>query len=423
LKRSAEAKGKLARSDTTLSRSVLPQPLGTDQSRDVSDVVSTLHWLASLAPTRLTGTKDERAVQDAIAERLVPHGFVATFQPFRFPRHIYGSLAMHFGLGLVFVGVGYYLPWLGALGHLLIAGSFYAEAVHRRHVLRVLWPSIATQNLILTKPASAPLRRRVVLLAHVDSAYTGLMFHPPVLRQIAKPPPSFLPFLKKQLLLPFVALLVLMVFEAAHPMFATPLWLLGVLSIPLWLVFLLNIEIVIRNRVVPGAGDNLSGCATQIIIGETADVPSDVELVLAFTGAEEAGTGGAGHLARVCRWDRAITEVVVLDTLSNGTLHLLEEGELFSMTMPEDLVKRAQAAARSVGEAEPTRYPVPAGATDALPFLVEGYRALALTCIDPVQHAPRNYHHPNDTADRVEPKQLEASTRVAQALVRDLLDR
>lgn len=389
----------------------------------MSDVVSTLHWLASLAPTRLTGTPAERAVQDAIAERLKPHGFVATFQPFRFPRHIYGSLAMHFGLALAFVGIGYVAPWVAAIGHLVVAISFYAEAVHRRHLLRLVWPSVSTQNLLMTKAASAPLRRRVVLLAHVDSAYTGLMFHPPILKQIAKPPPSFLPFLKKQLLLPFVALLVLMVLEAAHPLFAPPPWLLAVLSFPLLLVFFFNAEILLRNRVVPGAADNLSGCAAQILIGEQTEVPSDVELVLAFTGAEEAGTGGAGHLARVCRWDAAITDVVVLDTLSNGTLHLLEEGELFPVPMPADLVARAHAAARAVGEPEPTRYPVPAGATDALPFLVEGYRALALTCIDPVQHAPRNYHHPNDTADRVEPEQLEASTRVAQALVRDLVAR
>ena len=76
-----------------------------------------------------------------------------------------------------------------------------------------------------------------------------------------------------------------------------------------------------------------------------------------------------------------------------------------------------------VGEPEPEPYPVPAGATDALPFLVEGFRALALTCIDPEQHAPRNYHHPNDTADRVDPVQLEASTRIAQAMVRALVTR
>jgi hypothetical protein len=34
-----------------------------------------------------------------------------------------------------------------------------------------------------------------------------------------------------------------------------------------------------------------------------------------------------------------------------------------------------------------------------------------------VQHAARNYHHPNDTADRVDPVQLEATTRLAGKLL------
>lgn len=401
----------------------LPRLSARGHSPEVSDVHSTLHWLASLAPTRLTGTPEERAVQDAIAERLKPHGFEATVQPFRFSRHIYGSLAMHFGLALGFLVVGLYVPWLGASGHLVVAVSFYSEAVRRRHLLRLLWPRVATQNLILVKPARESLRRRVVLVAHVDSAYTGLMFHPAVLRQIAKPPPRVLFFLRKQLLLPFVCVLLLMGFEATHPLFVPPLWLLVVLAAPIGLVFFFNADVVLRNRVVPGAADNLSGCAAQIVVGEQTSVPPDVELVLVFTGAEEAGTGGAAHLARTCGWDPSITDVVILDTLSNGTLHLLEEGEIFPVPMPEELAASARAAARAVGEPEPTPYPVPAGATDALPFLVEGFRAIALTCIDPEQHAPRNYHHPNDTADRVDPVQLEASTRIAQAMVRERMAR
>jgi Zn-dependent M28 family amino/carboxypeptidase len=194
------------------------------------------------------------------------------------------------------------------------------------------------------------------------------------------------------------------------------------LSVPLLLVFVLNAEIVLRNQVVPGAADNLSGCAAQIVLAEAwaKNAPSNVELVFAFTGAEEAGTGGAGHLARTAGWDPSITDVVALDTLSNGTLYLLEEGELFAMPMPETLVREARAAAADASQPAPAVYPVPAGGTDALPFLVEGFRALALTCIDPVQHAPRNYHHPSDTADRVEPTQLVASTEIALALLRRL---
>jgi hypothetical protein len=387
-----------------------------------ADVVATLHWLASIAPTRLTGTPAEKRVQEAIAERLTPSGFVARWQPFRFPRHIYGSLALHFGLALALLAVAPRAPRLAAAGHLLVALSFFSEAVWRRHLLRKLWPTVATQNLVLTRPADGGFRRRVVLIAHTDSAFTGLMFHPALLRAVAKPPPRFLPFLRKQLALPFVALLAFAGLELAA--IAPPPWVTVVLALPLGLVFLFNVEIVVRNRPVPGAADNLSGCAAQIVIGEAwarGPVPG-VELVLAFTGAEEAGTGGAATLARSCGWNADDTEILVLDTLSNGALHMLEEGELFRVRIPERLASAAQAAARDAELPEPTPYVVPAGATDALPFLVAGFRAMALTCVDPDQHAPRNYHHPLDTADRVDPVQLEASTRLALHLVGRLAD-
>lgn len=387
-----------------------------------TDVHEVLGWLASLAPTRLTGTAQEKAVQEAIARRLEGSGYAATWQSFRFPRHIYGSLALHFGLALALIPVGASWPVPAALGHLVVAGSFFSEAVLRRHVLRRLWPAVATQNVLLTRAATRELRRRIVLLAHADSAFTGLMFHPPILRAIAKPPPSFLPFLKKQLFLPFVCTLVLAVFGLLRPWYELPWGAVCALSIPLALVFALNADIVLRNRVVPGAADNLSGCAAQVVLAEAfaGKTPPDIELIFVFTGAEEAGTGGAAHLARTAGWDPSITEVIVLDTLSNGKLFLLEEGELFRVPMPPELRQEARQAAAEEGEPIPEDYAVPAGATDALPFLVCGYRALALTCIDPEQHAPRNYHHPSDTADRVDPEQLRASTRVARRLLERL---
>ncbi|MCU0654381.1 MAG: M28 family metallopeptidase [Polyangiaceae bacterium] len=385
-----------------------------------NDVVATLHWLAGLAPTRLTGTPDEERVQKAIAGRLERRGYQVSWHPFAFPPHIYGSLALHFGLALLLAGLAGAWPLAAGVGHLIVAFSFFSEAVLRRHVLRGLWPEVQSRNLLATLPAEGAPRRRIVLLAHVDSAFTGLMFHPPILKAIAKPPPSFLPFLKKQLLLPLVCVLLLAAIELLQT--GAPVWLRVALCIPVALVFLLNAEVVLRNQVVPGAADNLSGCAAQIVLAEAwaDEAPGDVEVVFAFTGAEEAGTGGAAHLARTMGWDPKITEVLVLDTLSNGELFVLEEGELFRVPIPPSLFQEARLAALDVGLPPPEPYAVPAGATDALPFLVEGYRAMALTCLDREQHAPRNYHHPLDTADRVDPDQLRASTRLAAQLLRRL---
>ena len=390
-----------------------------------SEVVRTLNWLASLAKTRLTGTADEKRVQQAIEDRLVPLGFRADWRPFRFPRHIYGSLAMHFGLALVFTACAPFAPLIAGVGHLVIAYSFYSEAVLRQHVLRKLWPAVDTQNLLLTWPAREAMKKRIVLLAHVDSAFTGWMFHPPVLRLIAKPPPAALSFLRKQLLLPWLCLIAIALLELSALVITSPSWIGALISLPFWPVFILNIEIVLRNRAVPGAADNLTGCAAQILLAEqwSRAAEPNVEIVFAFTGAEEAGTGGAAELAKSAGWEAANTQVLVLDTLSNGTLHVLEEGELFRTEVPADLRDAVHEAARLSSSPVPLDYIVPAGGTDALPFLARGFRAIALTCIDPEFHAPRHYHHPTDTAENVDPVQLNASMKLVSQLLTTLAQR
>lgn len=390
-----------------------------------SGAVAALTWLASLAPTRLTGTPAEKAVQTAIADRLEAAGYRIDWQPFRFPPHIYGGMALHFGLALVFAQLGGVSHWLACAGLLFLWWSFFSEATRRRHVLRKLWPHVETQNVLATLPAKGVMRRRIVCVAHADSAFTGLMFEPAMLKLIAAPPPKALGFLRKQLALPMASILALALLHALSGLglLSIASWVWGLLSIPVAIVFFFNADVLLRNTVVPGAADNLSGCAAQVVLAErwAREIPrDDVELVFAFTGAEEAGTGGAAHLARSMRahWSASDTDILVLDTLSNGTLYALEEGELSRVPQPQELVALAQTASRNAVDKELESYIIPAGATDALVFLVEGYRALALTCIDPEQHAPRNYHHPNDTADRVDAIQLEASTRVAWELIK-----
>lgn len=388
------------------------------------DVVGVLHWLASLARTRLTGTAEEKLVQTAIAERLGKSGYAPQWVPFEAAPHIYGSLALHFGLALALVPLARFSALAVAAGHAFLAFSWWSEAVRRRFVLRKLWPHVKTQNLLLTAPAKGPLKKRIALLAHVDSAFTGFLFKPEVIRVLAAPPPKFLPFMQKQLLLPFVTLCALAGVEALSAFVAVPAWLPWVLALPSVPVFVLNLDVLLRNTVVPGAADNLSGCAAQLILAERwaarareGNVPDGVEVVFAFTGAEEAGTLGAAHLARNMGWEKDLTEVLILDTLSNGELFILEEGEVFRVPVPETLANHVRAAAKDCNQPVPAVYPVPAGATDALVFLVEGYQAIAMTCIDPVQHAPRNYHHPLDTAENVEPEQLKVSTEIADRLL------
>lgn len=385
-----------------------------------------LRALEELGPRRVTGTPLEKAAQERLGAELASLGYHLEWRSFRWSRSLYASLLLHFGLATVATGLGLGLPWLGAALHGVVALSYALESLRRPLLLRSLFPSITSQNLLATKPARTERKRRLVLVAHADAAYTGVLFTPALIAMATKEPPRGLGFLKKHLGMATFTIATLAVLEglAAADVWSAPIWLRGALSIPATLTFLLNLDVVLRNQVVPGAADNLSGCTACVELAHRLEgrLPDDVELVIVISGAEEAGTGGARRLAESVlasgEWSRQDTIVLGLDTLTNGKLRLLEEGELWRMPVPA--IFNQAMAAENAAHPERTQistYVIPTGASDALPFLAYGYQAASLTCIDPKLGAPRHYHHPTDTWRNVDVEELEASIEYAERFI------
>jgi hypothetical protein len=382
--------------------------------------------LEMLGTRRLTGTPTEKAAQVQLGAALEQLGFDISMRPFRWTQSIYSSLMAHFGLATLASVVAFEWPLVGAMLHVGVALSYGLESLKRVHLIRALFPRIASQNLIALKPTRAPLRRRIVLIAHADAAFTGTLFHPSLVRLATRQPPPGLGWFKKQLGIATASVLGLAVFEGleAFGVWALPSWALCALSIPSVLSFLLNLEVVLRNRVVPGAADNLSGCVACIEVARRvqSQLPDDVEFIVVISGAEEAGTGGAQRLAEAVaasgEWERDKTVVLGIDTLSNGDLRVLEEGELWPIRIPASLLRAVDEENAAHPELTAvTPYVVPSGATDALPFLVRGFQAMSLTCIDAAIGAPRHYHRPTDTWTNLDPIQLERSIDFAARLV------
>lgn len=392
-----------------------------------STPIERLRALEELGPRRLTGTPTEKAAQELLGAELSKLGFSLQWRSFRFTQSIYAGLMAHFALAVLGTALVFRWP-LAALGlHAFAALSYTLESTRRALLLRGLFPSISSQNLIATLPARAARRLRLVLVAHADAAFTGVLFTPSLIRIATKQPPRGLGYLKKQLgvAVATVALLAVLDALAVVGVWAAPWWLFLGLSVPAFITFAFNLDVVLRNRVVPGAADNLSGCTACVELAHRLEgtLPDDVELVIVFTGAEEAGTGGALRLAqqlsREGAWDRKDTVILGLDTLTNGELRYLEEGEILPVAVPQALERAIQ---DTCGETQQqvTKYVIPSGATDALPFLAHGWQAVSLTCIDPVLGAPRHYHHPTDTWSNVDVAQLEASIDFAEHLTRRL---
>lgn len=388
--------------------------------------IDRIRALEALGTRRLAGTPTEKAAQASLGEALAALGFRLEWRPFRFSQSLYASLLLHFGLATLGTGVGFWRPWLGAALHALVALSYGLESMRRGLLLRSVFPRITSQNLLAVKPAKSALRRRVVLVAHADAAFTGLMFNPALIKLSASQPPRGLGWFRKQLGLATAAVAMLAVLEAlaALGVWSAPGLLLGALSLPPTVVFLLNVDVVLRNRIVPGAADNLSGCVACVELGARLEgrLPDDVELVIVISGSEEAGTGGALRLAeamdRTGEWTPADTIVLGLDGLTNGALRYLEEGELWRLPVAPALEAALRDTNAELPDQPPvTRFVIPAGASDVLPFRVRGFPAVTLTCIDPAVGSARNYHHPTDTSTNVDVVQLGASIDFAERLI------
>jgi hypothetical protein len=378
-----------------------------------AELVARTRELLERFPLRLTGTAGERGLQEACAKELEDLGGVSEWHSFRWGRSIYASLALHFGLATGALVLGLWLPLAAACIHVVVALSYVSESSRKRPILRWALPTVSSQNVVVTFPARRAMKHRIVTLAHADAAYTGILFSPGMVRLAAKETTNPLGrAFRKGLALATFSLFALAALEALLPSLpASALWrlLACVLAVPSIAAFVLNLDVVARNRVVPAANDNLSGCVATLELARRlrSTLPDDIELVTVITGCEEAGTGGATNLARDFvaseRWSTTDTTVLALDTFSGGEPRLLQEGELVAKAIPPRLL----ALTNEVCDANPslgpvTPYEIPSGATDAWPFLIAGFESVGITCIDPSLGAPRNYHLPTDDADHLD---------------------
>ena len=382
-------------------------------------------------PHRLTGTAGERGLQESCAAELESLGGTTEWHAFRWGRSIYQSLALHFGLAVAALVVGTWAPAVAAVMHLLVAVSYASESMRKRPLLRRVLPSVRSQNAVVTFPARGVMRHRIVTLAHADAAYTGVLFTPSIVRMAAKEATNPIArMFRKGLALATFSLVPLAAIELSMRWLpSSPIWLavMWLLALPSLAAFVLNLDVVMRNEVVPAANDNLSGCVATLELARriVPSLPADIELVTVITGCEEAGAGGASNLARdyvaAGRWSPSNTTVLALDTFSNGEPRLLQEGELIAAPLPPRLVALAAFVCAEHPQVAPvTPYEIPSGATDAWPFLVLGFESMGITCIDPDLGAPRHYHLPTDTADNLDAAAFERTFVFTEAFLRRL---
>ena len=376
----------------------------------ITEPIKLIEKIVDKCPRRLATTPSEAKALNIAAEAFGDIG-IQTRHDFKYNKNLYLNLAVHFGLAIFATGLaswGTIPAIIAAFIHLLVAVSYWGDTGKKFLLIRRLFPFRPSQNLLVTLPADGPVRKRLVFLAHIDAAYTGILFHPKMLKvATAEVPIKALSFTRRSMyvvtLTTFLAAFVDLgiAFTGFWPLFI----LLGLLTIPAFVTFVMNVDVVVRNTVVPGVADNLTGVAASVELAHRFEnnKPSDVELVFVITGCEESSTGGALFLSRdmQSKWATDNTVVLGIDTLSNGDLHYAAQGEMFTTDSPQYLVDAMVSTATDVDDPI-KRYVIPSGATDSLPFRVVGYDTLSLICVDPTIGAPREYHWPTDDVEHLD---------------------
>jgi hypothetical protein len=399
---------------------------------DPSFALELIRAIVDRCPRRQPGSTDERRAHDMLAGVFDDLGLDTVSRPFRYNTNLYANLALHFGLGTAGSLAFAVSPALAMALHGTAGISYLGDSTRRFLLLRRLLGFRTCHNLLATLPAADEPALRVVLIAHADAAFTGALFDPrlverlvgsggsPAKRLLAKPMRLAA---YTQLALAGVDGLGVALGPARHLLWPA----VAGLSIPGLLVFLLNLEIVLRNEIVPGANDNLSGCAGLALLANrlVATRPDDVELVFVIAGAEEAGTGGSRALAHQMRdeWSPSDTIVLGVDGLSGGELCYFHEGDIFPLPIAPWLRQQIEDLAASQPRfAQVAVHEMDVGATDAGPFQAAGYDAVCIGRVDRALGSPRHYHHPTDTPDNLDMDEVLEAVDFIELLVNRIID-
>lgn len=386
-------------------------------------------------PRRVANSDDERRAQEILSETFGQLPLRTHYEPFSFNESLYANIALHFGVSVLGSLVGTRAPIAGGLLQGLAAYSYWSDSTRNGYLLRRLLPWGQSQNLIATSPAkSGEPRLRVVLIGHADAAFTGWIFNPEFMkRALNSPLPDNMRFLDRMMEVATRSAATGAAFDLMRGLVKNRRLSVGghalrtLVAIAPLLVTAMNLQIVIKNEVVPGANDNLTGCAVLPVLASRLlpHQPDDVEYVFVVAGSEETSLGGSDALARahLADWSPENTVVLAVDTLSGGDIRFVErEGELQPLRISDKLRHALQDAISTDPRFRTIRgFDMPVGGTDAQPFARRGYHATAITCVDPEIGAPRHYHHPSDLPENIDVARFMESADFIEAAVQSVV--
>jgi len=305
---------------------------------------------------------------------------------------------------------------LGAIGAAGIADDFPPG---QRRLRRIL-PTRTTYN-VLCELGDPEAERTVVVIAHHDSAHSGLVFHPRLplianrLGLIERTDTS------PALMAPVVGGPILAALGAV-----TGRRLLAKVGLLLGLGSAAALADIGARRVVPGANDNGTAVVSLLALARRflAEPPQGVRVILLSAGSEESFSEGMKAFGERHFPSLPIESTFFLCLESIGSPHLLVirgEGFLKMHEYPPRALALIDGLAEEMGIWLYPNLRLRNG-TDGLEPLAAGYETAVLAgCTDLKQ--PANYHWPNDLAKNINFDTVRDGIRLSEATIRRLGER
>ena len=378
----------------------------------MADPLKHLHHLAVEIGPRGPTTAAEAQASDYAQSVLEASGSQTTVEPFDgVPSfgNIYIPTTAAMLAGALIATRKRPLKTLGVTTGALGLASFWGENTTKWRAVLERIPKTPSQNVVgVIKPKGEP-RRRLVVVAHIDSSRSGLMFHPKLTNDfrrsafvgIGAAAASLASYLLPRKLRRSVA-------TAASAVIAANLGML--------------IQREVYGRDVHGANDNASGASIVLSLAEhlASEPLTNTEVWCVLTGCEESDLVGMSAFVDRHQNELADAYFLNLDTVAGAgsNIRWIVTSSLLDSNLRADgyLVKLAeQVSLDHPGlEAEPGTWHH--AGLDGDVAAVRGMRAMSLVAQTPQGTLP-NWHWPTDTYENIDEAVLQRSFNFTRELV------
>jgi len=303
----------------------------------------------------------------------------------------------------------------------LVAIATLIAEMNMKEVLSKIMPKKQSRNIIGKIAPTNKAEKRVVLMAHYDSAKPLLLFHPVVVRYT-----DFLlitAFLSMVFTTVLYGLGSLLEFFASTSMYSIYFWYASFPFVAyLSIIFVIIAYGELFTKPTHGANDNASGVSVILQVAEilSKERLEDTEIWCVATGCEEAGTVGTMRYLDKHAKELQGSFMFSLDCVGIGNLrYAVKEGIMKTISVPNELVNLVTQTADKNPELQAKPLVLKYKASDSFPALSRGLKAMCIIAVDEKNLLP-NWHWKTDVYENIEEKTVERAQEFVIEILRTI---